>query len=110
MASINCELDAMTKRRDQLQSNLDELQHSILNSMQVAQLAKITKCPHFEIAVHKKKPKVDDFDRKAIPEHYWVVDHKPVLKLNKELLHDDLAAGCEIPGARLIDPVKLVIK
>ena len=89
---------------------MESLQQSILDSMQVAQLAKITKSPHFDIAIHKKKPRVDDYDKHAIPEHYWTVDHKPVLKLNKELLHDDLAAGMDIPGARLVDPVRLVIK
>jgi hypothetical protein len=110
IASINCELDHMKQRRNKLEKNLKGLQDSIIDNMHTANIAKITKCPHFEIAVHKKKPRVDDYDKHAIPEHYWTVDHKPVLKLNKDLLHDDLAAGMDIPGARLVDLARLVIK
>lgn len=111
IASINCELEHILKRRDRLQANMESLQQSILESMQLTHLAKITKCPYFEIAVHKKKPKVDDYDRKAIPDEYWyTTEPKVEIKLDKERLHDDLAAGKDIPGARLIDPVKLVIK
>jgi hypothetical protein len=111
IASINCEMTNMASRRDKLQKNLSLLQESCINAMEIAQIKKIEKCPNFKIAVQGKKPRVDDFDRKTIPEEYWYLGDAVIeKKLDKDRLHADLAAGKDIPGARLVDPVKLVIK
>lgn len=110
IASINCELKNMTARRDKLQNNLINLQQSCLNAMETAQIKRITKCPHFQVAVQGKKPRVDDYDGDAIPPEYWIIKQVEQHRLDKDRLHADLAAGKDIPGARLVDPVKLVIK
>src|ERR1700733_7600388 len=110
IASINCELQNMTKRRDRLQNNLENLQKSILHPMQDNSMSVIDKCPNFKIAIHNKKPRVDPYDKAQIPDEFWIVEHKPVMKLDTNLLHEVLDRGDEVPGARLVDPYRLAIK
>ena len=110
IASINCELTNMTDRRNKLQKNLDILQESCINAMQIANIAKIDKCPSFQIALHKKKMRVDIYDIESLPSSYKVEKETITECIDKNRIHIDISAGKDVPGARLVDPVKLVIK
>ncbi len=110
IAGINCELSNMIERRDKLQSNLDKLNISILDSMQLNNIKQIDKCPNFKIAIHKKKARVDAYDREKIPFEFWIKEEKIINKLNTNLVHEFILQGKDVPGAKLVDPFKLVIK
>jgi hypothetical protein len=106
--NIDNELKKMTERKRRLQNNRDNLQSSILNNMIVNDIKKIDKCPHFEIAIHKKRQAVEIYDKEKIDKKY--LEMEVIMKIQKDKIREDLEKGEIIEGAKLIDPFRLSIK
>lgn len=66
----------------------------------------------FEAKIRKNPPSVEVLDAAALPPHYWRTTEPkpPVIAPDKAAIKDALQAGTEVPGARLVQGLKLVIK
>jgi len=108
IASINCEMSNMKERRDKLQNNLDNLQKSCINAMQIAGIEKIDKCPHFKVSRRKNRVAVEILDEKSIAPGYIKI--KNTWSFDKELIKEDIEKGIVVEGAHLVQKERLVIK
>jgi hypothetical protein len=66
----------------------------------------------FEAKIRKNPPSVELVDSAALPSNYWRVPdiRPPAPAPDKALIKFDLQAGKEVPGAKLTQSLKLVIK
>ena len=86
----------------------DGLRQYLLDNMQRMQIERID-CPMFAISIRKNPPSVDIFDQLQIPTGYMVTPLPPPDKPDKTLIKDALKAGKDVPGARLVQGVRLAI-
>lgn len=86
----------------------DGLRQYLLGNMQRMQIERID-CPMFAISIRKNPPSVDIFDQLQIPTGYMVTPLPPPDKPDKTLIKDALKAGKDVPGARLVQGVRLAI-
>jgi hypothetical protein len=66
----------------------------------------------FEAKIRKNPPAIEVLDSAALPLNYWRTPEPkpPVAAPDKALIKADLQAGKEVPGAKLTQSLKLVIK
>lgn len=106
--------NAIAEMKDRLQSlslKIERQRDFLLLKMNDCGMTKITKCPLFTINIPKPRASVTILDEMTIPEKYrsWTTP-KPVEKISKELIKEDLEAGMEIPGVTLSYNTKVVFK
>lgn len=101
-------LQARIASRDKAAQGLREY---LLSNMRGAGLDKI-EAAMFTFSVRKNPPAVDIFDTAALPAEFWrTPDPKPpVAAPDKAAIKAVLQAGVEVPGTRLTQALKLVIK
>lgn len=82
----------------------------LLDNMQRAGIEKID-CPLFSISIRKNPPSVEIIDQLSLPTQYMVTpDPKPpVAAPDKKAIGAALKAGEDVPGARLVQGVRLNI-
>ena len=98
-------LQALKAHRVKLAAGLRQY---LLDNMQRMQIERID-CPLFAISIRKNPPNVDIFDQLQIPTGYMVTPLPPPDKPDKTLIKDALKAGKDVPGARLVQGVRLAI-
>jgi hypothetical protein len=108
-------IDAEIERLRALKVNREKiaagLHKYLLDNMQRAGISKID-CPLFSIGVRHNPPAVEVLDADALPLSYWRTPEPkpPVAAPDKAAIKLALQAGTEVPGARLVQGLKLVIK
>lgn len=82
----------------------------LLDNMQRAGIEKI-ECPLFSISIRKNPPSVDIMDPLSLPAQYMVTPEPkpPVAAPDKAAIKKAIAAGEDVPGARLVQGVRLNI-
>lgn len=91
-----------------LEKRADSLEKYMINAMQLAGRDNV-KCRDFAIKQRKTPLRVDVFDKDALPAEFMRVLN-PVLVINKKSISEAIKAGQDVPGARLIQDMRLSIK
>lgn len=80
----------------------------LLDNMQRMQIERID-CPMFSISIHKNPPAVEIFDQLSLPAQFMVVPEPkpPVAAPDKKAIAAAIKAGQEVPGAKLVQGVRL---
>lgn len=83
----------------------------LLENMQRMEIEHID-CPLFSITIRKNPPSVDVFDPLSLPAQYMVIPapKPPVAAPDKKSIAAAIKSGVEIPGARLVQGVRLNIE
>jgi hypothetical protein len=101
-------LQALKASRSKLAQGLKDY---LLTNMERSGIQKIT-CPLFSLSIRHNPPAVEVLDTAALPLSYWRTPEPkpPVAAPDKAAIKAALQAGTEVPGARLVQGLKLVIK
>jgi len=101
-------LQALKASRAKLAQGLKDY---LLTNMERSGIQKIT-CPLFSLSIRHNPPAVEVLDAAALPLSYWRTPEPkpPVAAPDKAAIKAALQAGTEVPGARLVQGLKLVIK
>lgn len=80
----------------------------LLDNMQRMQIERID-CPMFSISIRKNPPAVEIFDQLSLPAQFMVVPEPkpPVAAPDKKAIAAAIKAGQEVPGAKLVQGVRL---
>jgi hypothetical protein len=108
-AAIDAEiarLQALKAHRTKIVAGLREY---ILSNMQRMNIERI-ECPLFTMKIQKNPASVDVYDQLSIPAEYMVTPEPPPARVDKKALATAMKAGTEIPGARMVQGVRLAIK
>lgn len=116
--SLEAETPAMLAEIERLQARIasraksaQALRDALLTHMRGAGLAKIESAM-FTFSVRTNPAAVEIADTAVLPPGYWRTPEPkpPIPAPDKALIKADLQAGKEVPGAKLTQGVKLVIK
>jgi len=99
----------MAARRRAMENRVASLKRYVLDAMQAGGIQRID-CPHFAISIAKNPPAVDLYDEGQIPEDYYSAPPPPPPAPDKKLIAQVLKAGRDIPGARLVQGLRLAIR
>ena len=99
-------LQALKAHRVKVAAGLREY---LMDSMVRMQIEKID-CPMFSISIRNNPASVDVFDQLQIPAEFMVTPEPPPARPDKKAIGTALKVGHEIPGARLTQGQRLVIK
>jgi hypothetical protein len=108
-AAIDAEiarLRALKAHRTKIAAGLREY---ILQNMQRMNIERID-CPLFTMKIQKNPASVDVYDERSIPADFFVTPEPPPARVDKKALATAMKVGHEIPGARLVQGVRLAIK
>lgn len=110
-ADLQAMEEAIKKMRDRHAKLADKLIY--LNDYLKTQLIncdikEITDHPEFELKIKNNPPKVDVYDQTLIPDAYTVKTE--LVRIEKRLIKDAIDQGIEVPGARVIQELRLEIK
>ena len=80
----------------------------LLDNMQRMQIERID-CPMFSISIRKNPPAVEIFDQLSLPAQFMVVPEPkpPVAAPDKKAIAAAIKAGQNVPGAKLVQGVRL---
>lgn len=112
--SHNLAIDAEIARLQALKAHRNKvaagLRAYLLDNMQRADMEKI-ECPLFSISIRKNPPAVEIIDQLSLPSKFMVTPEPkpPVAAPDKKAIAAALKAGEDVPGARMIQGVRLNI-
>jgi len=109
----NLAIDAEISRLQALKAQRNRvaagLRAYLLDNMQRAGIERID-CPLFTLSIKRNPPAVDVFDALSIPSEYMRQAPPPPPAIDKAAIKKAIAAGQEVPGARLSQAVRLDVK
>jgi hypothetical protein len=101
--------DRMEKRRRSLEARARWLKDYVKIGLEAMGRKKLD-CPWFVLSVANNPPAVVIFDENAIPAEFMRVPEPPPPAPDKTAIKAALAAGREVPGARLVNGTRLAIR
>jgi len=107
--AIKAAVERMEKRRKALEARAKWLKDYVKIGMETIGYKKLD-CPWFVLAVQKNPASVDVFDYSAIPAEFMRIPEPPPPAPDKVAIKAALAAGREVPGARIVNGTRLAIK
>lgn len=99
----------MDRRRKNLETRAQAIRDYIKGCMETAGVTQI-ECPYFRLRIHKNPPAVEIEDESLIPLALQVVPDPPAPRPDKKQIAEVITGGGTVPGARLIQRTRLVIK
>lgn len=108
--AIDAEIARLQALKAQRMKVAAGLRRYLLDNMQRMQIERID-CPMFSISIRKNPPSVDIYDPLSLPAQYMVLpEPKPVIAApDKKAIAAAIKAGAEIPGAKLVQGLRLSI-
>lgn len=108
--AIDAEIARLKALKEQRCKVAAGLRSYLLDNMQRAEIERID-CPMFSITIRKNPPSVDIYDPLSLPAQYMVTPEPkpPVAAPDKAAIKKAIQAGAEIPGAKLLQGVRLNI-
>lgn len=108
--AIDAEIARLQALKAQRMKVAAGLRGYLLDNMQRMQIERID-CPMFSISIRKNPPSVDIYDPLSLPAQYMVTPEPkpPVAAPDKKAIAAAIKAGAEIPGAKLVQGVRLNI-
>jgi hypothetical protein len=107
--AIDAEIARLTALKTHRVKVAAGLRDYLMDSMQRMQIERID-CPMFSISIRSNPPSVDVFDQLQVPIGYMITPLPPPDRPDKALIKEALKAGKDVPGARLTQGQRLVIK
>lgn len=109
--AIDAEIERLTARKAGKLKTAQGLRDYLLAGMRAADKDKI-ESPMFTFSIRKNPPAVLLEDEGLLPAAYWRTPEPkpPVAAPDKAAIKAALQAGTEVPGAKLVQGVKLAIK
>lgn len=98
----------MAERRRALVARAERIEDYILQSMLYAGVERI-ESPHLRLAVRTNPPAVDIFDVAQVPPGFLRDVASPPPEVDKAAVRTAIAAGMDVPGARLTHRKRVVI-
>ena len=98
-------LQALKQHRSKVAAGLRAY---LLENMQRMQIERID-CPMFSISIRKNPASVDVFDQLSIPAQYMVVPEPKPAAPDKKAIAAAIKAGQDVPGAKLVQGIRLNI-
>jgi hypothetical protein len=101
-------LQALKAHRQKIAAGLREY---LKQQMEVAGIERI-ECPLFRLTLKKNPPAVEVLDAEMVPSGYWVTPEPkpPEARIDKTAIKNALKAGIDVPGARLVQGVRLDVQ
>jgi hypothetical protein len=108
--AIDAEIARLQALKTQRTKVAAGLRSYLLDNMQRAGIEKI-ECPLFSISIRKNPPSVEIIDQLSLPAQYMVLPDPvpPVATPDKKAIGVALKAGEDVPGAKLVQGVRLNI-
>jgi hypothetical protein len=100
---------AMLERAARIEKRAESIRNYLLFQLEFAGVSKI-ECPWFVVRVKRNPPAVVIDDEHSLPPMYLTQPEPPAPRPDKVKIRDDLKAGLEVPGARLVQSDRLEIK
>ncbi len=118
LRNLEAELSAVTDARKQMQEREKQLAERMeRNELRLADIMRsnnidrITKSPLFPLRVKQNPVSVDVVQLETIPENYWKESiPKPVKSIDKTAIKLAIESGTEVPGARLVQKLRVEFK
>lgn len=101
-------IEGMRKKEKRLRAKSEFFTGRIKMEMEQLGKQKIDSSPYFDISIKKNPPKLEIYDRTAIPESYDVTE--TITSIDEAAIKQALKNGVEIPGAKLKQETRLEIK
>lgn len=101
--------EQMTARRKAIENRSKMLLQRLKDGMEMAGVTKL-ECPHFAISVQNNPPAVEILDERQIPSEFMRVPEPPPPAPDKTAIKAAIKAGTDVPGAKLTQSTRLVIK
>ena len=108
LPAIDAEIARLTALKAHRVKVAAGLREYLMISMIRMQLERI-ECPMFAISIRSNPPSVDVFESLQVPSKYWRVIPETCAP-DKTLIKEALKSGVDVPGARLTQSQRLVIK
>ncbi len=110
-AAIDAEIARLTALKAHRQKVADGLRAYLKDNMERAGIEKI-ECPLFKLSIKKNPPSVEVIDQLSLPPEYWRTPEPkpPVAAPDKAAIKAALQDGKDVPGARLNQGTRLVVK
>ena len=99
----------MAARRKALENRAAGLRRYVLENMQFAGIQKI-ECPFFKLSIRDNPAAVDIYEPGLIPAQYMKQPEPPPPSPDKTAIKAAIAAGAEVPGAKLTRGIRLEVK
>jgi len=109
--AMQAEIDRMTERRNAEVKRIEGIEAWLLQNMISCDFRKV-ECPAFTVTVQNNPQKVDVLDEKQIPADYWRTPEPkpPVAAPDKKLILQALKDGFDVPGCKIAQSSRLVVK
>lgn len=92
-----------------LENREQSLKNYVVECLEIAGIDKVS-CEHFEIKLRKNPPSIDVFDPDLLPESFMRQPELPAMVIDKGLIKTAIAAGQDVPGARIVQSKRIEIK
>lgn len=102
----------MAERRKRIENRAGQIRDYLKNCMELAGVSKID-CPHFLLSIAKNPPAVEIFEQSLVPAHFLDFPEPPpppAPRVDKAKVKKAIQGGQEVPGAKLSQGTRLVIK
>jgi hypothetical protein len=108
-ASIKQAEAEMAARRKALEKRAEWLREYVLGAMQHTGMT-VIECPQFRLSVRSNPEAVDVFDAAQVPAAFMKQPEPPPAAPDKTAIKKALAAGQDVPGARLVRGSRLEVR
>lgn len=108
-SAIDAEIERLQDLKEHRIKIATGLRNYLLTNMQRLNISKI-ESPLVSFSIKDNPPSVEIEDQLQIPAEYMKQPEPPTPKPNKQKIAADIKAGKQIPGARLVQTQRLVIK
>ena len=99
----------MAERRRRMEKRTEQIRDYLKTCMELAGVSKI-ECPHFVLSIAKNPASVEIFEPDLIPADYMKTPPPPPAAPDKTLIKQAIKDGFEVPGAKLAQGTRLLIK
>lgn len=109
--AIDSEIERLTKLKTQIANREKNLRAYTQRCMEIAGVSKIS-AGTFSLSLQKNPASVEIFEPALVPDLYMRVPEPkpPVAAPDKKLIAQAIKDGFDVPGAKLVQSVRLVIK
>jgi hypothetical protein len=106
---ISKRVESLKKLEGQIEDHIEYLEAKLISALDILQVEKLDG-NQFKISKKLNPPKVDILDESLVPDAYKATKTTVITSIDKKKISEVLKNGINIPGVRLTQQSKLVIK
>lgn len=107
--TIDAEIKRLTALKAQRQRVADALRDYVRRCMVAGGVEKI-ECPLFRLRLQNNPPRVEIFDERMVPAGYMARPEPPPARPDRRAIAEAIKRGEDVPGAKLVQEQRLVVK